>query len=641
MSSGETKRPLAEATLELPELDSRGRSAATSGAKPIFLRFIFVVISINTVFALALVLFDISDSVSQVKESLSYNGDQVIGTCARLLQLGSERTPRRVVERCAELTRTPMALLHRERDQVVFATDPQIARQLRRVYEGNRIKAGMTVAIRAELGRLSGAWFVHPLAGHRLLAIVRRSPEDLGYFKYMTIGAGVLLLGLVLSIVIMLASARWVLFAPVQRLVDKLTGALARDIERRRVAEQKAISARFEAEEHLTFRDNLLDASRSVGIIGTDLAGVVRIFNRGAEQILGYTEAEICGKVTLTELSERSCREPEQAKQLPLRSLMQLVSGQEFRVNKHGEELLLSINHSEILDSTGQRAGQLVTFIDISEQKRLEAELQLNEMQLIQSAKMASLGEMATGVAHELNQPLNNIGLLTSRMLRRVPRLGDEEESRFIMEKLQRVQGQVERASRIIEQMRTFGRRSDETKVFSIDLDPPVAHVEEMLREPLRAADIDLSIELPAKLPPVLADSGQLEQVLLNLLVNARDAFEDGARRADWTPPEHPEVRVQARVDGDERVELVIADNGPGMSDEVRARAFQPFFTTKEVGRGTGLGLAISYSLIRGFGGTLALESEPNRGTTFTISLRQVAQSSESVHGESEDSAGR
>jgi PAS domain S-box-containing protein len=651
----EGERPRAEATLEIPEFDARGRSAATTGAKPIFFRFILLVIAVNGVFGLGLVLVDINDSVRQVKEALSYSSDQVIGTCARMRQLEPGLDAQRLVARCARLTDTSLALLHPTRDEVVFQTTPEITRMLSRVYRDGGVKRGMRVSISDKLGKLSGAWTVHPFAGQRLLAVVHRAPEDLGYFEHLTIGAGVLVLGLVLSIAIMLASARWVLYQPVQRLVDRLTGALARDIERRRAAEQKAVAARFEAEEHLTFRDNLLDASRSVGIIGTDLAGVVRIFNRGAEQILGYTEAEVCGKQTLDEMRERSRSEAAEGKQLPLRSLMQLVPGQEFRVDKHGKELLLSINESEILDSTGQRAGQLVTFVDISEQKRLEAELQLNEMQLIQSAKMASLGEMATGVAHELNQPLNNIGLLTSRVLRRLPRLPDDKERHFFAEKLQRVQGQVERASRIIEQMRTFGRRSDETNVFAIELGPPLAHVEEMLGEQLRSAEIDFVVELPSELPLVLADSGQLEQVLLNLLINARDAFEDGAGHKDWTPPERREVRVEVRTPpGDERVELVVSDNGPGMSDEVRARAFQPFYTTKEVGRGTGLGLAITYSLIRGFGGTLALESAPGRGSTFTISLRQVqseseqseseqseSEQSESEHGEGEDSAGR
>lgn len=614
-----------DATLELPNLDLPGGTvAATSGAKSIFFRFVFVVVSINAAFGLALVFFDVNDSLRQADDALSDAGKNVVGICGRLKVLRPDLAPSQWVEQCSTLTGVPMALLDQQ-GTPLHQTDPRLAAFVPQVYEGSKQpRHGMKVKISKALGRLSGAWFATPVGDRLLLFVIHRSPEDLGYFEYMTVGAGILILGLALSFAVMVASARWVLYQPVQRLVDKLTGALARDIERRRLAEQKAVGARLEAEEHLNFRNNLLDAAETVGIIGTDAHGVIRIYNRAAEQILGYADDEVRDLLTLDELRARSHRAP--AKELPLRTMMQLAEGQEFRVDKQGHEHLLTINRAEILDGSGAHAGQLVTFVDVSEQKRLEAELQLNEMQLIQSAKMVSLGEMATGVAHELNQPLNNIGLLTSRVLRRLSRLDAEEERRFISEKLQRVQGQVERAGRIIEQLRTFGRRSSETKLLSFDLRPPVAHVEDMLGEQLRQAGIELEVDLPEDLPPALGDAGQLEQVLLNMLINARDAFEDGAKLPEWQPPANPRINVTAcAVPHPPSIELKVSDNGPGMSDEVRARVFQPFYTTKEVGRGTGLGLAISYSLIRGSGGTLGVESELGRGTIFTISLRMVS----------------
>ena len=614
-----------DATLELPNLDVPGGTvAATSGAKSIFFRFVFVVVSINAAFGVALVFFDVNDSLRQADEALSEAGKNVVGICGRLEVLHPDLAPSRWVEQCSTLTGVPMLLLDKKR-QTLHQTDPRLAELLPKIYDGAKEPFhGMTVKIDNALGRLSGAWFATSVGDRLLVFVVHRSPEDLGYFEYMTVGAGILILGLALSFAVMVASARWVLYQPVQRLVDKLTGALARDIERRRLAEQKAIGARLEAEEHLNFRNNLLDAAETVGIIGTDAVGVIRIYNRAAEQILGYADDEVRDTLTLEVLRARSHHKAET--ELPLRSMMQLAEGQEFRVDKQGREHLLTINRAEILDSSGEHAGQLVTFVDISEQKRLEAELQLNEMQLIQSAKMASLGEMATGIAHEVNQPLNNIGLLTSRVLRRLSRIDNEEERRFISEKLKRVQGQVERAGRIIEQLRTFGRRSSETKLLSFDLRPPIAHVEDMLGEQLRQAGIELQVDLPEDLPPALGDAGQLEQVLLNMLINARDAFEDGAKLPEWSPPDKPCITVTARTLTDPAgIELKVNDNGPGMPADVRARVFQPFYTTKEVGRGTGLGLAISYSLIRGSGGTLGVESELGRGTIFTISLRRVA----------------
>jgi histidine kinase len=433
----------------------------------------------------------------------------------------------------------------------------------------------------------------------------------------------VLALGLTLLFFIMLFAARWLFYEPVHRLVGQLTGALARDVERRRRAEEKATSARFEAEEHLTFRNNLLDASEAVGIIATDGNGVVRIFNRAAEHILGYREVDLVGKLTLAELHRQARRVPDE--ELPLRSFMQVKEGEAFRVDKAGREHLLSINESEILDSTGQHSGRLVTFIDISEQKRLEAELQLNELQLIQNAKMATLGEMATGVAHELNQPLNNIGLLTSRVRRRMRKLANGEDAEFVNEKLELVQGQVQRASRIIEQLRSFGRRSGAEDFQPVRLAAPVRHVVDMLKEQFNHHAITLEIEVADDLPSVRADQGQLEQVFVNLIVNARDALRDG--KDGWQAPDEKRIHIKGRtseLEGRPAVAISICDNGPGISPELKEKVFQPFFTTKEIGQGTGLGLSISYSLIQGFGGTLSVESEIDQGATFTITLLQV-----------------
>jgi len=311
--------------------------------------------------------------------------------------------------------------------------------------------------------------------------------------------------------------------------------------------------------------------------------------------------------------------------EVPLRSLMSLQPGEEFVSDSQGVERLVAINYSDIEDVDGTTRGRLMVFIDITERKRLELELQLNEMQLAQSAKLAGLGEMATGVAHELNQPLNHIGLLASRVSRRLAKEGQDQE--FALEKLQKIQGQVQRAGKIIDQLRTFGRPSVQS-ITGFPLRRPVDSVLDLLGEQFRARGIDLRVEIPEGLPPVRADESQLEQVLINLLNNARDALSD-----DEAASAEPEVRLKGEAellpgDGELRVCLHVSDNGPGMSDEVCRRVFEPFFSTKEVGQGTGLGLSISYGLVRGFGGTLAVRSKPGEGTTFSILLETSADDS-------------
>lgn len=509
-----------------------------------------------------------------------------------------------------------------------FATDPSLHRARPLVFGDGPMEQGDRFEIRDDLGSASGGWFVRPFTQrHHLLVVVTHVPESEGRMVYFTISAGVLGLGMALSVLVMLATANWMLRRPLDRLVHRLTSALERDVERRRLAEKVAVEARLDAEAHLAFLDNLINASDQVGIVAVDDKGRIQLLNRAAETLFGFSEGEAVGKLTLGELLSRTKRQS--VHEVPLRSLMKLQEGEEFISDRRGIERLVAVNYSDIEDMDGKFKGQLMVFIDITERKRLEVELQLNEMQLAQSAKLAGLGEMATGIAHELNQPLNNIGLLASRVSRR---LSKEQGGRdFELEKLHKIQGQVQRASKIIDQLRTFGRPSVQN-IAGFPLERPVRSVLDLVEQQFASRGIELIVEIPNGLPDVEADESQLEQVLINLLNNARDALSAQAGEdSAW-------VRVKAEAellpgDGELRVCLHVSDNGPGMSDAVCRRVFEPFFSTKEVGKGTGLGLSISYGLVRGFGGTLAVRSKRGAGTTFTILLKTVGSPSSSQPG--------
>jgi PAS domain S-box-containing protein len=608
-----------EAEPDLPALDER----TAHGARGIFRRFALLAIGLNAVLGIAVVSFDVADSIWSRNDWLRDLGVLITRATLRLHH-GPGEPDVKAVSTAVELTGFPMALFDR-RGQVAWASTPEIARVLPQIYRGGRPTPGTRVAIRKKLGDLSGAWCFTPYNSRQdLLVVVTRRPEEEGLLEYMTIAAGLTGVGLVVSFVIILIAANWMLRRPLASLVTQLTSALQRDVRRRQEAEERAVAARLEAEEHLAFRDYLIDASDAVGIVATDSQGAIQIFNRAAERTLVVSAAEVVGRLTLEQLQMRF-RGTERAlsQSYPSRPgvLPAAGPGEELWFDAEDREHMLEVRRNDIRDADGNVRGQLFTFIDVTERRRLQAELQLKELKLIQTSKLATLGEMATGVAHELNQPLNNIGLLSSRLSRH---LGDmpAEEQEFFKDKLGKVQDQVARAGRIIDHLRTFGRVRQRS--FSgVPLQVPVDGVMVFIGEQLREHGIELKVEIPDDLPTAFADEAQLEQVLLNLLANARDAL-------DQLPAESPkQILIRAgrcQLDGEPGVCLAIQDTGPGMPPAVLQRIFEPFFTTKEVGRGTGLGLSISYGLVRDFGGSLEVESSPGKGSTFSIRLREASR---------------
>ena len=259
---------------------------------------------------------------------------------------------------------------------------------------------------------------------------------------------------------------------------------------------------------------------------------------------------------------------------------------------------------------------------DITARKQMEEELRQKQMELIQASKMATLGEMAAGVAHELNQPLNTIKIATNRLRRKTKNEGGD----FFDDKLALIESQVDRAAGIIEHMRLFGRkpRVQATEVVITDA---LEGVFTILGEQLKSSGVEIYFEAEEGLPPVLGEQIRLEQVFLNIIGNAREAMESHERTLQKGGKEYRKrIDIRARRDGNDTVMLSFSDNGCGMPEKVAERVFEPFFTTKEVGQGTGLGMSISYSIIRDFGGRIECSSVENKGTTFSIYLPAVGE---------------
>jgi histidine kinase len=261
------------------------------------------------------------------------------------------------------------------------------------------------------------------------------------------------------------------------------------------------------------------------------------------------------------------------------------------------------------------RRALLVTTSDIT--KRLEA-----EQQLIQASKMATLGEMATGVAHELNQPLAVIKTASRYFMKKVRK--DEPIPAEILRTLsEEIDSHVDRATRIINHMREFGRKTDRT-LAAVHLHEVIRRTHEIFSQQLKVRGIEVVWDLAQDLPPVRAEANRLEQVFINLLINARDAIEDKAKGGTGAKGEKRITLATRFQDG--RVVAEVRDTGVGIPGAVIDKIFEPFFTTKEAGKGTGLGLSISYQIVQDFGGGIRAESQEGAGTTFVITLPPATQ---------------
>jgi C4-dicarboxylate-specific signal transduction histidine kinase len=211
-------------------------------------------------------------------------------------------------------------------------------------------------------------------------------------------------------------------------------------------------------------------------------------------------------------------------------------------------------------------------------------------------------------VAHELNNPLNNIGLFVGNAVDLIE-LAATEKGQIVRE-LRHAMQQVGKATEIISHLRTFGRAAPASRE-PISLRQVIERALSLMGEQLRLREIAVTVELGAEEPMVVGNPIQLEQVFINLLTNARDAVADSPRKA---------IRISGSVSTDE-VEVALADTGPGIPPGLERRIFDPFFTTKEVGKGTGLGLSITYGIIKEHGGTISVVSPPGEGATFLIRL--------------------
>lgn len=259
----------------------------------------------------------------------------------------------------------------------------------------------------------------------------------------------------------------------------------------------------------------------------------------------------------------------------------------------------------------------LAIFRDISVRKKMD-------IQLIHNARLMSLGEMATGIAHEINQPLNTISLSLDNFLYEIKKI-ESVDKNYFQSKAAKIFDNIYRIRNIIEHIRDFSRYQDDHILVPFDIHKSITNATSMIAEEFRHKEIDLVTDFETAESHVPGNVFKFEQVILNLLVNSKDAIEE--KRKQGIPDSRFYVRIHTFSDGD-FIFIAVEDNGCGIEDGETEKVFIPFYSTKETGKGTGLGLSISYGIIKEMMGTCEIQSKPGVGTTVLIRLPLTTLSS-------------
>ena len=395
---------------------------------------------------------------------------------------------------------------------------------------------------------------------------------------------------------------RWLLWAINPVPEEKLLYAVAHDITDRREDEEKLKSA-------FAFR-RAMGESLVTGIRAIDLEGRIIFVNPAFCRMIGWSEQELLGM-----RPPFPYWPPEEAEQRR-RDLDLTLAGQappggiEMRVmHRDGHRFDVRMYLSPLIDSSGRQVGWMASMNDITERKRMEEETLRHQERLEQTSRLITMGEMASSLAHELNQPLSAIANYCMGSVNRL-KSGDYRRE-DILAAMEKASAQAERAGKIIRRTREFVKKSEPVRA-------PAA-LAEIVEEAIGFAEIEarkaavaIQVSIPPDLPPVFADRIMVEQVVLNLVKNGIESMQQ-------TPPDARALNLAARLDGEGMVEVTVADRGCGMTDGQVERLYTPFFTTKA--EGMGMGLNICRSIVEFHDGRLWVQPNPGGGSVFRFTL--------------------
>ncbi|MFN2482841.1 MAG: ATP-binding protein [Pyrinomonadaceae bacterium] len=379
-------------------------------------------------------------------------------------------------------------------------------------------------------------------------------------------------------------------------ILRTVSGYVAVAIENSLLYQEQAERA-AELEMLKEFNESIVE-SINVGLLAVDTEGRVTGCNSSLEGLMWVARDEALGSRVEELFAEDFAETLEQVlgdagwQLSELRHIYKLHTA-----TRTGRPLVLNIAIAPLRRAeSGEHKGALVVLEDVTARVRLEEQLQQRE-------KLSSIGLLAAGVAHEINTPLTGVSSYTQMLL---GMFAEHDPKHKLLEKIHR---QTERATGIVNNLLNFSRTGSVTEFGEVDLNHVLDDTLQLLEPQLRQSQVEMVREYEAGLPRVYANAGKLQQVFTNLLLNARDALPAGG------------LITLTTASDDDTVTVHVADTGIGIAPENVARIYDPFFTTKGVGRGTGLGLAVSYGIVQEHSGHIAVESAPGRGTTFRITL--------------------
>jgi len=386
-----------------------------------------------------------------------------------------------------------------------------------------------------------------------------------------------------------------------------------------------------------TFLKNILDSSSSISILSTDLEGTVLFWNKGAENIFGYKADEMVGRQKIDTLYS-----DDETKKVTKELSASLLKDREGKsceikeITKNGRELCIHLTLSPRFDENGEIVGILGIGEDITERVQAEEALKNSQEKLYQAQKMDTLGTLVAGMAHEINNPINlimyNISLFQKVWHDCLPFLnqyGGKEPGRkyggltydFLEENSDRLLSDMDmaanRVAKIVSDLKNFARQSNVVDKSSMQINTAVENALRLAQTSLRKSGVELEIDLASDLPLLKGNLQNIEQIILNLVINAVQAINH----------DHGVVRIATGFQNkDRRIFVSITDNGCGVAPDISDKLFDPFVTDKQAEGGTGLGLSVTYSLVNAHDGEIVFQSNKEKGTTFTVFLPTVVK---------------
>ncbi len=376
------------------------------------------------------------------------------------------------------------------------------------------------------------------------------------------------------------------------------------DITRRKMMERQLKEAH-------DFINKIIQSSPN-SITATDMKGNILIWNRAAEETIGYKAADVIGKMNIQKIY------PDEMARKVMQMLRKPEQGGVGRLNAHpmvymrqdGTVIEGTLSAAIIYDSSGNEIATVGSFVDLKERLEMERALRRTQEQLLQSEKLAAMGRLTSQIAHELNNPLYGI-MNTLELLK--TEISPESKRRKILEM---ALSETVRLSELLRKMLSFSKPDQEEKQ-AVDLNTVLDEILLLHEKQLQENDIKIKMSFAESLPQINASKDQLRQVFLNLVANARDAMPDGGTLSVSTEADKENVKIE------------ISDTGIGIKEEHIKKIFDSFFTTKDTVKGVGLGLSVCYGFIKDHGGNIKVKSNVGEGTTFSIAFPVYKESTD------------